>query len=700
MVLVRAVLWVACSSWILGCGGDGGADAGAPDAVAAPADAGVDAFEVLDAGPSGPARAVFDLDALDEDFFAFPLPSDLRLSDDGTPDLTGFPGETVPIVADLLSVAQDRPAWPVIPVAYFRFTAPLAERSAEDILPAEVASPFLLIDVDPTSPDRGALVPTIARTLTPDRYAGSSLVAVASVPGWVLHPGRRYAFVVRRDARGWDDGPLELEPITQQLLAGETPMTSWGADAVALYGALRETLPMIGLAASDIAAATVFTTGDVVADLRAMAVGVRARDDVTIEGLAIAPGDGASHERYCELVGTVSMPQFQEGMPLFDTEGRFAYGGDGLPIEQRRESVRVVITIPKTEMPAAGFPLMQYLHGSGGLSSQVVDRGPYGPGGSPAVGEGPAHVVAALGIGAAGAALPVNPERVPGATSIAYINLGNLSAFPFTFRQGVLESELLLDALLALRIPPALVADCGVAPLPVGATEIRFDPGSVVAMGQSMGGMYVNLFAAIEPRIVALAPTGAGGFWSYMILETELLPNTRVLLGSVLRVDGDTLSHLHPAMHLMQLGWEPAEPMVFMPRISRRPLEGIPSRPIYEPVGQGDSYFPTVLYDAVALAYGHRQVGTEVWPTMQPRLAWAGLDGFETYPVRDNLTSERGDAYTGAVVQHAGDGFSDPHNIFMQVPEIRHQWSCLLRTALDGTPTIVAPATPGTPCLP
>jgi len=697
---MRGFLGLVLVCALMGCGGDPVADVGVADSAVGIDDAGIDAFVVSDAGPSGPARAVFDLGALDEDFFAFPLPSDLRLADDGTPDLSGFPGDTVPIVRDLLSVAQDRPAWPVMPVAYFRFTAPLAERSAEDVMPAVVSSPFLLVDVDPASPDRGALVPTVARTLAADRYAGSSLVAVASVPGWVLHSGRRYAFIVRRDAMGWDDGPIELEPVLQQLLSGETPTAAWGADAAALYAPLRETLPMIGLDASEIAAATVFTTGHVVADPRPMVDAGRARDDVTIEGLAIAPGDGASHERYCELVATVSMPQFQEGMPLFDTEGRFAYGSDGLPIEQRRESVRVVITIPKTEMPSEGYPLMHYLHGSGGLSSQVVDRGPYGRDGVEAVGEGPAHVVAALGIAAVGAGLPVNPERVPGASPIAYINLGNLSAFPFTFRQGVIESALLLDALLALRIPPSLVRDCGVPALPAGSTEIRFDPDSVVGVGQSMGAMYLNLFAAIDPRISALAPTGAGGFWSYMILETELLPNTRVLLGSVLRVDGDTLSHLHPAMHLMQLGWEPAEPMAFMPRISRRPLEGIPSRPIYEPVGQGDSYFPTVLFDAVALAYGHRQVGDEVWPTMQPSLAWGGLDGFETYPVRDNLESERGETYTGAVVQHVGDGFSDPHNIFMQVPEIRHQWSCLLRTAIDGTPTIVAPAVPGTPCLP
>ena len=48
------------------------------------------------------------------------------------------------------------------------------------------------------------------------------------------------------------------------------------------------------------------------------------------------------------------------------------------------------------------------------------------------------------GIAAVSAALPVNPERLPGATDYAYLNLQNLTAFPYTFQQGVFEQRLLL----------------------------------------------------------------------------------------------------------------------------------------------------------------------------------------------------------------------------------------------------------------
>jgi hypothetical protein len=234
--------------------------------------------------------------------------------------------------------------------------------------------------------------------------------------------------------------------------------------------------------------------------------------------------------------------------------------------------------------------------------------------------------------------------------------------------------------------------------LPAGAAELRFDPDSVVGLGQSMGGMYANLIGAVEPRLSALVPTGAGGFWSLFILETQLIDGVRGLLGGLLRADGDALTHLHPALHLLEIAWEAAEPMVYMPRISRAPLPGIAARPIYEPVGQGDSYFPTTVYDAIALAYGHPQAGDVVFSSMQDALSIGGLDGILPYPIIDNLTSSTGEPYTGVVVQSAGDGFSDPHEIFVQVPEIRYQWGCFLATSVAGGAVVPAPAAEGTPC--
>ena len=661
-----------------------------------------DAATLADAGPPPSSAVTFELSgAVDtqETFFDFPFPSDLRLDAQGHPVLTGYPNPRVDVVEDLLPLGEDRLGWPTVPVGYFRFGAPLSPRSITDRITASSDAPLLLVDVDPDSPERGRLFDTIAITFARDRYVGENVVGVASVQGIVLRPETTYAFVIRRSFGDAEGAPLEVPTAMRQLVNGEMPEGAWGPGAATLYAPLFETLDTIGVARDSVAAATVFTTADVVAEMYAMSERVLDAHAVTVDDLRLDPDDGAGHERTCELIAEVSQPQFQRGTPPFDTEGLFEFDADGLPIEQRRESTRVVITIPKTEMPSSGYPLMVYFHGSGGIAAQVVDRGIATPTRSPVPGTGPAHMIAEHGFASVGAALPLSPDRLPGAVATEYLNFDNLAAFRGTFRQGVMEQRLLIRALAELEIDPAVLAGCDGPTLPAGASTFRFDPDAFAGIGQSMGGMYTNLIGAVEPRLTALVPTGAGGFWSYFIVETTLIPGITGLLGGLLRTDGEALTHLHPARHLLQLAWESVEPMVFMPRLSQRPLPGLSSRPVYEPVGQGDSFFPIQLYDAIALAYGHPQAGDVVWSSMQDSLSIDGLDGLIDYPVVDNLASEAGVPYTGVVVQSPGDGFSDPHVIFVQVPEITYQWGCFLRTAvLDGVPTVPAPAPLGTPC--
>ncbi len=106
-----------------------------------------------------------------------------------------------------------------------------------------------------------------------------------------------------------------------------------------------------------------------------------------------------------------------------------------------------------------------------------------------------------------------------------------------------------------------------------------------------------------------------------------------------------------------------------------------------------------MIYDAVALAYGHQQAGEEVWPAMQEALALSNLDGIVSYPVAGNLTSAGGDSYTGVVVQYEGDGIRDPHVIFVQLDEVKYQYGCFLESFLErGVATVPAPAELGTPC--
>jgi hypothetical protein len=122
---------------------------------------------------------------------------------------------------------------------------------------------------------------------------------------------------------------------------------------------------------------------------------------------------------------------------------------------------------------------------------------------------------------------------------------------------------------------------------------------------------------------------------------------------------------------------------------------------VYEPHGQGDSYFPTVVQDACAMAYGHKEAGSQVWPTMQQTLSLEGLQGLLAYPVQNDVTSASGTARTGVVVQYEGDGVYDPHAIYTQLDAVKYQYGCFFQTFVQtGKATVPAPADYAVPCTP
>jgi hypothetical protein len=651
-------------------------------------------------------------------FYSVPYPSDLRLNAKGAPDLSGFPFPgTYSGFKSLRDVAMEHPGFPMVPVALFAMSAAPPALDASKVIAADKASPILLVDTDEGSSERGKLFPVVAAVPEQDAYVRVPLFTAAARPGIVLQPKRKYAFVVLKslkDAAGKDLGsPAALE----DLKAGRAPSGAKGAAAKVLYDPLWKTLGMIGVDAASVAAATVFTTGDPVADLAAISDALVAKYDITVDKLHVDPDDGASHDRFCELVGNVTYPQFQQGKQPFDTGGLFDFSDGGLPAKQGDQVAPITLTLPKGEMPAGGFPLVVYFHGSGGLSTAIVDRGKWVVESDPAKcpegkledwmntkgcntkGEGPAWVLSPHGFAMAGSALPVNPERFPGATELEYINFQNLAAFRDLFRQGVIEQRLFIEALSKIQIDPATLGACTGTTLPPGEKAFHFNVQKLYAQGQSMGGMYTNMMSAVEPKILAAVPTGAGGYWSHFILITPLIPGVADLLGSVVLGTKAKLTFMHPSLAIFETAWEPVDPMVYAVRVGRRPLPGHPARPIYEPVGKGDSYFPEETYDAMALAYGHKEGGKVVWPTMQDALKLEGKDGVLPYPIQGDLMSENGSAYTGAVLQYEGDGVYDPHALYSQVDDVKYQYSCFLESMLKtGNAKIPAPQPLGSPC--
>jgi hypothetical protein len=646
-------------------------------------------------------------------FFDFPWPSDLRLSPAGTPDMTGIANPTLSQVFEgLRQIAEQRNGYPMVPVAWFRFTTDLATRLSTDLIAASPSSPILLVDVDPKSSTPGKLLPTIAQTLVQDSYVPDGVLAVGPRPGIVLEPSHQYAYVVLRSALDQYGAPLGVAPALAQALGGSN-----ASDPVAqLYSVLPPALQTAGVPVAQVAAATVFTTGDVVTDLYNLSTSVFGMyaSNVSVTSAAVDPTVLDTNGRMCELQAQVTYPQFQVGSPPYNTGGLFTFDSTGMPMLQGMETVPVTITLPKQAMPSGGFPLIVFFHGTGGISTAIADRGTWRPEtttdacpigqaldswndvtGCNTPGEGPGWVMAARGFAMAASSLPVDPQRWPAGQDSnlpEWLNINNVAATRDIFRQGVIEQRMFFDALRRLTIDPSVVTACSGLSLPSGETAYHFKDTPLLAQGQSMGAMYANMISAIEPRIQAVVPTGSGGYWSFFILETQSFPNIHGDLGLLLGLRGD-FTHLHPAMHVAQLGLEPIDPIVFMPRLGRNPLPGQPVRSVYEPHGLGDSYFPTDVQNACAMAYGHREAGSTIWPTMQPGLQLEGLDGILPYPVTSDVTSDSGTARTGVVVQYLGDGIYDPHAIYSQLDAVKYQYGCFFQTFLQtGVATVPAPA--------
>ncbi|MBF2077618.1 MAG: hypothetical protein IGR76_03650 [Synechococcales cyanobacterium T60_A2020_003] len=637
--------------------------------------------------------AFFDVSArLDrqDEFYDLPYPFDGRIKA-GTIDLAGLPISPLsPAASTLRTKADEHSGFPVNTAGYFRFSADLMPQDPDQIIAGHRRSPIWLLDIDPDSPDRGTVLPTVASTLDADAYVPDHGLAVAPAPGIILRPDTTYAYVVKRSFQDAEDRPLGVSSDFQQLRDGEIPEGKLGKKTYKLFKPFWQTLDSLNVSRRAIAAATVFTTGDVVADLSVLSDQILDRYDLSIDNLQFAGDPDQEDARFYRLSGTVDLPQFQTGTPPFDLiGGQFEFDADGNLIEQRVEAdVPIVLTLPKTPMPDGGYPLVVYYHGSNGLHTQVIDRGPIlEPGGEPTPGLGPAYVLAQKGFATLGMALPMNPERLPNAGDSPYLNPLNLAAYPDTFQQGVLEQRLILEAIANLEIPSEIFGTLNVDQILGSHSTYRINSDSVLAMGQSHGAQYATMVSAVEPKIGAVVPTGSGGFWSRLATESEAAPLFNLLLGT-----SQNLNFLHPAFTLLQTAWESADPIVYMPRLARRPLPGHPARSIYQPVGLNDPEFPEPIYDAVALATGLQQAGDVLWPGMQASLSLDGLDGILAYPIVRNLRSENGRRYTGVVVQYEGDGITSSHNIFAQLDAVKIQYAHFFKSFyMKGKAVVIDP---------
>jgi predicted esterase len=362
------------------------------------------------------------------------------------------------------------------------------------------------------------------------------------VPGHVLDQGTLYAAVVTDDVTDTLAAPLVAPPAMQRLQA-ETPSGPFETAALPLYQALWTQLEGTeGLARTRVVTATVFRTGVPSAPLAALAARrrrVRLRQPTVF----------ADYGGYVVVAGEARLPQYQTGTPPFTEAGSggFVLNGRGVPRVQRKEPVRVLLALPKETptlaMPEAGWPIAVCMHGTGGSAFSFVN-------------DSTAERLAEVGIASLSFDQPLHGLR-PGTPDDFYNPLNPL-AFRDNSRQSAIEGLLLFE--LAGRLKRVR----GVS------TPSRIDPARRLFFGHSQG-------ATVGPLVMALADGMRGGVLSAgggHLLLNILTRESALFAGLTAKqlvelLLSTTVDAFHPALHLLQMGGEPSDPLAYVDRFAR-----------------------------------------------------------------------------------------------------------------------------------
>ena len=608
-------------------------------------------------------------------FFDSPWPSDARRLPSGAPDLRGLPNPRGAAWIDrVYALTAETAGFSPSGTISFRFDAAV-NRPAQDPLAALAPDAAVqLVDVDPRSPERLRRHPLhVGLTARADSFRPEHLLQVLPVPGLPLRPRTTYAAIVLRKLGAPGTPWLGQHPDLTALLAGQTPAGAQGPALRLAVEPLLSALAALQLHPDDVAAATVFTTGDPTELLIRQAKHLDAQPALQPTALRVRD----LYPEFTALIGSWSPPQFQRGTPPYALGGgEQIKDAQGLPLVQRVDTAELQLSVPKGRMPAAGFPLYLYVHGTGGLASQAIDRGAMpAPNVDPPLGSGIASYVGPAGWATACSAGPLSPGRIGvlSADGYAAYNVFYPAAMRDNFGQMVLEMVLFRRLLLNLRIDPALCPGTDASASPDG--KVGFDPSKVVVGGQSLGSYLSGILAAAVPGWSGAVLTGAGGSW----VEFAFGPKDPFDLSLVIQLlvvpPGETLDRFHPLIMAFDLALGPADNMHYVKRILRDPLPGHTPPHVLVIEGHADLQVPCGLQRALCLAAGADLGGSDPAPTpdeqVAPVLPWGG-GAVLPWPISENRLLPDGTRRTAVIARYLPD-FREGHYVSVQRPEPKRQ---------------------------
>lgn len=644
--------------------------------------------------PPGPTESQFvippSLDGLaEEHWYDIPWPSDLRRDADGSIRVTGFynPHQTIILDTYIKDAKGLLKGFSPAAMGYLRFSGDIDPTTlpASPQASLDPGASVQLVDVDPASPERGKrkLLQTFWRP-TEGVYWLKDTLAAGPALGWPLRPKTKYAIVATNKLRA--AGGVAIVPSADlKEVLGVSPPTAHTQAAHDLFAPAIDELAKAGIAATDIVHFTVYTTNDPTEELFAIADDVKASQPApTVDaGSWVQKEQTPDYDVYEGTYGPT--PNYQAGTIPFKQDGdggNFVFE-NGKPKLQSVANLRFALVVPNAAacpMPANGYPITLYAHGTGGDYRSFIN-------------DGTARALAKVCVASHGIDQifqgnrlghpDANDPNPSGTTDLTFFNLNNLIAARTNGRQAA------IDVVQQARLFTASHTSLPAATSRT-TTAIKFDETKLTFFGHSQGGLNGPLFLAADNQARGGVLSGSGSMITVALLEkTKPTPSVAQAVKTILQLthpeDADELNLFHPVVNLAQTIVDATDPVHYAGYMIQHPRAGFAPKSIYQtegiaPDGTGDSYAPPHGIELGAVATGLPRMLPGVRPIVEA--AFGGL-GEVTIPA-DGLSGNLANGMaSGVLAQWVPPAGTDGHFVVFNVTAARTQAAQFCKNLAD-----------------
>lgn len=468
---------------------------------------------------------------LAEGFLSMPWPNDIRRTASGAIDMTGYPGsEAAPFLGFVLdSGAAHTFDFGTNAAIFFRASAPLEPATLPTVAQSQTPDATVLV-VDLDHPERPPAPLLVDFRNKPTRFRPGQLLTLLPYPGHPLERGARMAAIVFDGVRDLAGSPLAPAPLIAALDAPWEPGKPLDEDRWAELQAQRADVfsyveSRTPWSPEQVVAFTVFTTQDARAEMAAIAASVAALPQPAplsrIPDACSSPADESGSIR-----GRLELPKWQAGEYPYASSGGAIVVEDGAALQQGSETVDYEMVFPCGPAPAAGWPILLFMDGTGGslnTEPRVLGQGPL------------PYVVASI------APLYGGDRKVPGSSpGDLYFNLTN----PLAGRTNQLQQA--ADMMYLRRVVEGITLSA--AETASGGPVETNDALAVIA-GHSQGAVTIPLALAVDPPWQgAFISAGGAGLYQTLLQRRD----TRSLLELGLGIPPFELDEFHPLPHALQ----------------------------------------------------------------------------------------------------------------------------------------------------